>query len=45
MKYADDYQALYNEKDDNYLEFVDKELKKIERRYKHEKKQTSTSLP
>lgn len=36
MRHYDDYQTLYNEKDDWYLEFVDKELKKIQRRHKHE---------
>ena len=36
MKYWDDYQELYHTKDDDlYLDYVDNELKKIKRRYKH----------
>lgn len=33
----DEYLELYHTENDWYLNYVDKELKKIQRRYKHEK--------
>ena len=41
MRYYDEYQSLYNEEDDEYYEYVSRELDKIKRRYnKNESRRT-----